>query len=126
VNGLEFVIIIVFLSMIKGTVHKYLDYRMRIADRQVSSGDRGVMRAIEEIRAEVAALKRHETDTILSFDSTLQTLDARVKHLERGALGDGAAERASANVGQTRHLETGAGEASAAAPIVTGQASHSQ
>ena len=47
-NGLEFVIIIVFLSMIKGTVHKYLDYRIRVADRQIGSGDRSLLRAIED------------------------------------------------------------------------------
>jgi len=79
---------IVFLSMVTGTIHKYLDHRVRMAERQSRTGDRSVLQAIESLRAEMAAMKRHETDAILSFDSTLQTLDARVKHLERRALSE--------------------------------------
>jgi hypothetical protein len=101
----EMVFGIVFLSMATGTIHKYLDYRMRMADRQTKNGDRSVLQAVEALRAEMAALKRHETDAILSFDSTLQTLDARVKHLEgRALIGSNAA-----------HTALGAGEARAPA-----------
>ena len=93
---------------------------MRVADRQIGSGDRNLLRAIEEVRAEVAALKRHETDAILSFDSTLQTLDARVKHLERGALGDGTAGRTSLSGGEARRSEAAATEVSGAGSVATG------
>ena len=79
---------IVFLSMVTGTIHKYLDHRVRMAERQSRTGDRSVLQAIESLRAEMDAQKRHETDAILSFDSTLQTLDTRVKHLERRALSE--------------------------------------
>ncbi len=85
---------IVFLGTATGTIHKYLDHRLHMAERQSRAGDRTVLQAIEALRAEMAALKRHETDAILSFDSTLQTLDARLKHLERRALGEGTADRA--------------------------------
>ncbi len=91
----EMVLGIVFLSMAKGTVHKYLDYRMRMVDRQIGGGERNLLRAVEEVRSEMAALKRHETDTILSFDSTLHSLDSRLQNLERRVLSEGAADRAS-------------------------------
>jgi hypothetical protein len=87
------VVSIVGLVTVGRTVRYYLDWRMRMADRQLGSGDPGVQRTLQELRAEIAALKQHEAEAVLSFDSTLQTLDARVKHLERSALGDGAAER---------------------------------
>jgi hypothetical protein len=87
------VVSIVGLVTIGRTVRYYLDWRMRMAERQVGSGDASVQRTIQELRSEIAALKQHEAEAVLSFDSTLQTLDARVKHLERSALGDGTAER---------------------------------
>ena len=85
---------IVALDTLGKTVRHYLDWRMRMAERQSGIGDRSGLQVIEELRAEVAALKQHEAEAVLSFDSTLQTLDARVKHLERRALGEGTAERA--------------------------------
>jgi hypothetical protein len=88
------VVAIVFLSLVAGTVHKYLDTRVGIARAQGGTGDKNVLRAVEALRAEIAALKQHESDAVLSFDSTLQTLDARVKHLEQRALGEGTAARA--------------------------------
>ena len=92
--GIVMIIAIVTSTQIGKTVRYYLDYRMRMAERQPGIGDQNVLRAIQELRAEIAALKQHETEAVLSFDSTLQTLDARVKHLERRALGEGTAERA--------------------------------
>src|SRR3989442_8840775 len=47
---LHFVVIIVFLAMVKETIHKYLDYRLRMADRQLGTGDRNLLRAMEELR----------------------------------------------------------------------------
>jgi hypothetical protein len=75
------------------TIRHYLDWRLRMAERQSGMGDQNVQRAIQEMRAEIAALKQHEAEAVLSFDSTLQTLDARVKHLERQALTAGGAQR---------------------------------
>jgi hypothetical protein len=99
VNGFEFVILIVLLSMAKGTIHKYLDYRMRIVERGVGGGDRSLL------RIEMAALKQRETEAILSFDSTLHTLDARLKHLERAALEAGSAARPLLSVPDARSVE---------------------
>jgi hypothetical protein len=112
----EMVLGIVFLSMATGTIHKYLDYRMRMAERQTTSGDRSVLQVVEALRTEMAALKRHETDAILSFDSTLLTLDARLKHLERLALGDGATERSPLSAAAGRPDTPARVEVSAAAP----------
>jgi hypothetical protein len=111
----EMVLGIVFLSMATGTIHKYLDYRMRMADRQPKSGNRSVLQAVEALRAEMAALKRHETDAILSFDSTLQTLDARVKHLERRALSESDAAHTALGAGEARAPEAARLEVSTAA-----------
>ena len=74
------------------TIRHYLDWRMRMAERQPGIADGNLLHAIQELRAEVAALKQHEAEAVLSFDSTLQTLDARVKHLERRTLGQGPTE----------------------------------
>src|SRR5438046_3036982 len=89
------VVMIVFISMANGTIRKYLEYRVRMAEARGTGGDRNLVRAIQELRAEIAALKQHEAEAVLSFDSTLQTLDARVKHLEHYTLGDGAGDRAA-------------------------------
>jgi hypothetical protein len=77
------------------TVRYYLDWRLRMAERQSGIGDRSVLAAVQELRAEIAALKRHESDAVLSFDSTLQTLDSRLKHVERRSLAEGSAEQVS-------------------------------
>jgi hypothetical protein len=83
---------IVAVKQVSNTVQHYLEWRMRMAERQSGIGGRSGLQVIEELRAEIAALKQHEAEAVLSFDSTLQTLDARVKHLERRALGEGAPE----------------------------------
>jgi hypothetical protein len=93
---------IVFLGTATGTLHKYMDVRLRLAERQSRGGDRSVLQAIEELRAEIAALRQHESDAILSFDSTLHTLDARLKNVERQALGEGAAPSASLDAAAPR------------------------
>jgi hypothetical protein len=86
-----------------------------------SGGDRSVLGAIQELRAEIAALKKHETEAVLSFDSTLQTLDARVKHLERQALAEGGGERISLAAGATRLPAEARVEVSGAAGLARDQ-----
>jgi hypothetical protein len=99
---------IVGLDALGKTIRHYLDWRLRMAERQSGIGDRNVLQVMQELRAEVSALKQHEAEAVLSFDSTLQTLDARVKHLERRALSQGAGERtpvgAGASVEETTRL----------------------
>ena len=116
----EMVLGIVFLSMVTGTIHKYLDHRVRMAERQSRTGDRSVLQAIESLRAEMAAMKRHETDAILSFDSTLQTLDARVKHLERRALSESDAAHTALGAAGARTPEVARVEVSGAVPRESG------
>src|SRR3989442_1285483 len=99
--GIGMVVAIVACKQVANTVRYYLDWRMHMLDRQ-GGGDRSVLGAIQELRAEIAALKQHETEAVLSFDSTLQTLDARVKHLERQSLGEGTGERIPLAAGAAR------------------------
>ena len=99
--GIGMIVAIVACKQVANTVRYYLDWRMHMLDRQ-GGGDRSVLGAIQELRAEIAALKQHETEAVLSFDSTLQTLDARVKHLERQSLGEGTGERIPLAAGAAR------------------------
>src|SRR5437773_2540469 len=96
-GGMAMIIAIVGFKQAGQTIRHYLDWRMRMAERQFGSGDRNLPQVIQELRAEIAALKQHEAEAVLSFDSTLQTLDARVKHLERRALSEGTAGRTPVN-----------------------------
>ena len=89
------VVAIVALSLAAGTLHKYMELRARTG----GGGDRNVLRAIEELRAEFNALRQHESEAILTFDSTLQNLDTRLKHLEQRALTEGGASRSSISAG---------------------------
>ena len=99
------VVMIVFISVTAGTIHKYLDHRVRMAEARGTGGDRNLVRAIQELREEVAALRKQETEAVLSFDSTLQNLGARMQHLEHYTLGDGAADRAALAARGSRAVE---------------------
>ena len=91
----EMVFYIVLISLMAGTVHKYLDHRVRMAEARGSGGDRNLVKAIQELREEIASLRKQETEAVLSFDTTLHNLDARMRHLEHYTLGDGAVDRAA-------------------------------
>jgi hypothetical protein len=99
------IVIIVFLSLTTGTIHKYLDHRVRMAEARGTGGDRNLVRAIQELREEIAALRKQETEAVLSFDSTLQNLGARMQHLEHYTLGDGAMDRAALEARSRRPVE---------------------
>jgi hypothetical protein len=92
------VVAIVGIVQMGKSIRYYLDWRMRMADRQIGARDGNVVQAINELRTEVAALRQHESEAVLSFDSTLQTLEARLKHLENRALSEGPASHASIGV----------------------------
>jgi hypothetical protein len=104
ISGMLMVLGIVGVLQAGRTIRHYMDWRTRMAERQFGGRDDGLLRAIEELRAEVAALRRHESDAVLSFDSTLQTLDTRLQHLERRALSERTAEPAPLG-GLTRPVE---------------------
>lgn len=87
---------------IGSTIRHHLDWRLRMAERQSGAAETGVLPAIQELRAEIAALRRHESDAVLSFDSTLQTLEARLAHLERRSLGEAGGERVPLAAGSGR------------------------
>jgi len=89
------VVAIVTVKTFEKVARHYMDWRLEMA-RRVGAGDEASLAAtLQALRAEIAALKRHESEVILTFDSTLQTLDARLKNVEARALGAGPAERPS-------------------------------
>jgi hypothetical protein len=87
----EVIVAVMGIAATAGTLCCYLVMRADVAKRHGSDPSQGVQRALDELRSEIAALRRQEAEAVLSFDSTLQTLDARVKHLEQQALGPGTA-----------------------------------
>ena len=91
-----FVMVVAIVGIVKAAdlCRYYLDWRMRLAERQYRLGDESLQRTVQELRSEMAALKQHNADAVLSFDSTLHVLEARLKYLEQRALGEGSGERA--------------------------------
>jgi hypothetical protein len=104
--GITMIVAWVGFVQIGSTIRHYLDWRLRMAERQSGAAEAGVLPAIQELRAEIAALRRHESDAVLSFDSTLQTLEARLAHLERRSLNAPHEERAPLAAG-SRTAEEG-------------------
>ena len=86
---------------IGNTIRHYLDWRLRMAERQSGAPEAGVLPAIQELRAEIAALRRHESDAVLSFDSTLQRLESRLAHLEGRSLDSSGEERVPLAAGRS-------------------------
>jgi hypothetical protein len=101
----EMVAVIVFMSLVTGTIHKYLETSAKTPRTRGGDHDRSVLRAVEDLRAEIAAMKQREAEAILTFDTTLQNLDARLKHLEKVALTTGSAGRSSLSTGATHSAE---------------------
>jgi hypothetical protein len=95
------VVAIVGLKTLGRVAHHYLDWRLEMTRRLGGADEAHLVATIQALRAEVAALKHHEAETILTFDSTLQRLDDRLKHLETRALG--GANTARAPLGAESH-----------------------
>jgi hypothetical protein len=84
----EVLVTIVGIGAATATIIVYLVMRADVLKRHGVGADPGTRQAIEALRDEIAALRQHEAEAVLSFDSTLQTLNARLEHLERRALGE--------------------------------------
>jgi hypothetical protein len=80
------VVLLVLISSITKVVKTYIE-------KQHSSqyGSAALRDALREVRAEMAELRQTRSDVVLSFESTVQRLEARVQHLERCALEPGVA-----------------------------------
>jgi hypothetical protein len=52
-----------------------------------TSEDPALHDALQQVREEMAQLRHASNDVVLSFDATLQRLDARLQHVEQRALG---------------------------------------
>src|SRR5262249_17006255 len=74
-----------------GAVQTYLDKKLKIEELRAQNNEAALQEALRHAQAEMAQLRQSTSDVILSFDSTLQRLDERVKHLERAALSPGLA-----------------------------------
>jgi hypothetical protein len=62
-----------------------------IARMHAVGGDSTSWEALNQLQEEVRQLRQATQDGVLSFDSTLQRIEARLQHLEQRALGTGAA-----------------------------------
>jgi hypothetical protein len=82
----EVIVAVTGIGATAATLIVYLVMRADIIKRHDRGADAGVQQAIQALRAEMAALKQHEAEAVLTFDSTLQTLDARLKYLEQRVL----------------------------------------
>jgi hypothetical protein len=89
----EVIVAVCGIAATASTLCVYLVMRADVLKRRGGSPDGGTQRAIEALRAEIAALRQHEAEAVLSFDSTLQTVESRLKHLEQQLLAPSAAER---------------------------------
>jgi uncharacterized protein YegL len=100
----EVIVAVTGIGATAATLIVYLAMRADIIKRHGRGTDAGVQQAIEALRAEMAALKQHEAEAVLTFDSTLQTLEARLKHLEQRVLPVGTEGRASLGAGAAEEL----------------------
>ena len=62
-----------------------------IARMHAVGGDSTSREALNQLREEVRQLRQATQDGVLSFDSTLQRMEARLQHVEQRTLGAGAA-----------------------------------
>jgi hypothetical protein len=53
--------------------------------------DPSLQATLQTVREEMAQLRRSSSDVVLTFDATLQRLDARLQHLEQRSLASGTA-----------------------------------
>jgi hypothetical protein len=99
-----FVMVVAIVGLVQAgrTVRHYVDWRMRLAERQLERGSASMRAAIDELRAEIASMKQRETEAIFSFDSSLERLEARMNRLEQRAMPDAAAEHAPLGAGTHR------------------------
>jgi hypothetical protein len=99
-----FVMAVAIVGLVQAgrTVRHYVDWRMRLAERQLERGSPSMRAAIEELRAEIASLKQRETEAVFSFDSSLERLEGRMNRLEQRAMPDGVGERSPLGAGTQR------------------------
>jgi hypothetical protein len=91
VNPFEMVVIVVGIACGTAVVGQVVDafkaYLVTRAKR--GSLDPAVHETLKAVRDEIAQLKHSSNDVVLTFDATLQRLDARLQHLEQQALASG-------------------------------------
>lgn len=93
------VVAIVFMSLGAETVHRWMKYRMRLAEMRMqapSHASAGLQTEIESLRNEIRQLRDTTMQYDMSFDTALQRMEGRVEALERRTYGSdsGAASEA--------------------------------
>lgn len=66
-------------------VKRFLDQKVKIEELKASRSEAALQDRLRPVREEMAQLRQETNDLILSFDTTLQRLEARVQELERKA-----------------------------------------
>jgi hypothetical protein len=77
----EMIVAVVLITTAGSAVEAHLKNQRR--PRRSSAA---LEEALQQLRAEMAEMRRATHDVVLSFESTLQRLESRVQHLERTAL----------------------------------------
>ncbi len=81
-----FIIVVTGIGTSTGVIMEWLKHRTELAKMKIEAqnkGDANVRAAIDELRAEMRALKDTTMQYDLSFDTALQRMEHRVEGLER-------------------------------------------
>jgi hypothetical protein len=90
----EMIIAIVFITAVSNVIR----HVVRPSSGRPGVSEARLQEALQQAREETAKLRRENQELILSFDSSLQRLDARLQHLERQALATGEPREALPSV----------------------------
>jgi hypothetical protein len=74
------------LSMPFFLVRMVMDRKLKITEMQARANEAAVREGLIPIREEVEAFRRETNDVVLSFDTTLHRLEARLQRLEQQVL----------------------------------------
>jgi hypothetical protein len=89
----QMIVAVVALGCITGLLFIAMDTvkQVLLARPRLGGSDPALRDALNELREEVRQLRQTTQDGVLSFDATLQRLEARLQHVEQRALGAGQA-----------------------------------
>jgi len=87
----EMVVMVVAIGCATGLIGQLIDAWKTTMVTRVKRGtlDPSLHETLKAVREEMAQLRRSSSDVVLTFDATLQRLDARLQHLEQRALESG-------------------------------------
>lgn len=88
----EMVVAIVLIGCLTGMFCHVVDALKAYATARTNRGqvDAMVQEALRQVLEELARLHQKTNDAVLSFDATLQRMEARLQHVEQRGLGAGS------------------------------------